>query len=338
MKLNKKILSVTMCAAVLLSVSSVTVNAENISALGASQTSDGTFLGVPNPYEDCDDLNKAYEISGVYLNAPEVKDIDSASSVAIRASKSLQMTVVTYLDRDGNDVLEIRKAVGNEDISGDYRVHDTTNVLEANGYEVTVKGNDTDIYLAIYSDGYYSYSISADGNYPLSGSDISEIVEKISGDAPIGGDSRTWGATENTAEDSLIGGVSNPYTEYSTIKEANEAAGFSLRVSKMLKGFELETVYVIDSDSADEEATIEAVYTDGKSKITVRKSSEESDISGDYNEYKKTYKSNSAYYKGESRSKISLCTWKKRGRSYSISIDGASVSIKTMKYLKFGVR
>lgn len=340
MKLNKKILSVTICAAAMLSISSVMVSAENYPALSVSETSDsGMFIdGVANPYEDCTDLNMAYEISGVYLNAPEVKDIDNASSMVIRASKSLQMVVVTYLDKSGNDVIEIRKGIGTEDISGDYRVHKTTNILNVNGMEITVKGDSTDIYLAVWNDGYYSYSVFADENYPLIESDITDIAEKTSSETLIGGDPRTWGPDEDFTNTDTNLDMINPYTEYSSLKEANEAAGFSLRVSKMLNGYKLETVRVLDEDNADEDALIEAVYSNGKNKIIIRKSSGESDISGDYNEYKKTYKSGKTVYKGENRSKISLCTWQKKDYSYSVFVENGTVSLKTMKYIKLGVR
>ena len=58
----------------------------------------------------------------------------------------------------------IRKAKGNEDISGDYNSYETTQTKAADGKEVTLKGNGGKIMLAIWTAGDYTYCAGvADG-------------------------------------------------------------------------------------------------------------------------------------------------------------------------------
>lgn len=53
----------------------------------------------------------------------------------------------------------IRKAAGSEDISGDWNEYAEISEKDVGGKEVTLKGNNGKIYLAIWTDGGYTYSV-----------------------------------------------------------------------------------------------------------------------------------------------------------------------------------
>ena len=53
----------------------------------------------------------------------------------------------------------IRKAKGNEDISGDYNEYDAVETVTANGKEVTLKGNADKTMLALWTDGDHTYCV-----------------------------------------------------------------------------------------------------------------------------------------------------------------------------------
>ena len=62
---------------------------------------------------------------------------------------------------DDDAQISFRKGNGNEDIIGDYNVYDSVETRQIDGKDVTVKSNDGVIYTAIWTDGSYSYAISA---------------------------------------------------------------------------------------------------------------------------------------------------------------------------------
>lgn len=118
----------------------------------------------------------------------------------------------------------------------------------------------------------------------------------------------------------------SPYTEYNSIAEAADAAGFSLTVPDKPNGFAKRTIQTING--GDSSATIEVVYSNDnnsatftQNEICIRKSVGNEDISGDYT----TYSQNTTTMidgaqvtaKGDD-GKIRLATWTKGKYTYSI--------------------
>ena len=73
---------------------------------------------------------------------------------------------------DGADML-IRKATGDEDISGDYNIY--SQVETVNG--VTLKGENGKVSLAVWNSGGYTYAVSV--QKAISQSDMLELTAKI---------------------------------------------------------------------------------------------------------------------------------------------------------------
>ena len=68
---------------------------------------------------------------------------------------SKEIIQVTY----GED-LNIRKAEGTEDISGDYNIYENTEIKEVDGKNITFSGNNGKIMKAVWTDSGYTYSIT----------------------------------------------------------------------------------------------------------------------------------------------------------------------------------
>lgn len=114
----------------------------------------------PSPFKPCDTLDAAEEMAGFDLTLPKTADmLEAIENEMIQA----------FYGEDGTDML-IRKALGSEDISGDYNAYAQTETVDG----VTLKGADGQFSLAMWTDGDYTYSISVGS--ALSQTDMMALV------------------------------------------------------------------------------------------------------------------------------------------------------------------
>lgn len=111
---------------------------------------------ISNPFIDCSSLAEASEVAGFEMRAPE--SVGNYDRVSI---SSIDGELIDVLYESGDDTIRVRKGVGTEDISGDYNSYAETSVSEVDGMEVTIKGESGKAYLATWTDGEYTYSVSA---------------------------------------------------------------------------------------------------------------------------------------------------------------------------------
>ena len=111
---------------------------------------------IPNPFIDCDTLQDAASIAGFEVIVPA--SIAGYNLDCIQAIDK-DMIQVFYVD-DAENVILIRKAVGSENISGDYNTYTQEDTTTVGDMEVRMKGNDGLIYLAVWTSGDYTYSVS----------------------------------------------------------------------------------------------------------------------------------------------------------------------------------
>ena len=106
---------------------------------------------------DCKSAKELEDIVG--FAAPELKkppfDTESTAYTAIGDN----IAQIIYYSKNDAAELVLRKAPGTEDISGDYNVYAENEELNIGEINVAVKGNDGLLYLAVWTDGKYSYSI-----------------------------------------------------------------------------------------------------------------------------------------------------------------------------------
>ena len=133
-----------------------------------------------NPFIDCEAMEEAEEAAGFGMEAPE--EIDGYADSLIQAVNG-QMVQVIYFEKaadyqDDQATLMIRKKIGQEpDVSGDYNEYSQTVSDEIDGRDVTFKGDDDQVNVAIWLSDDYSYSI--DTVKPMSREQMSAIVKIV---------------------------------------------------------------------------------------------------------------------------------------------------------------
>ena len=133
-----------------------------------------------NPFIDCENMGQAEEIAGFGMEAPE--EIDGYADSLIQAVNG-QMVQVIYFEKaadyqDDQATLMIRKKIGQEpDVSGDYNEYSQTVSDEIDGRDVTFKGDDDQVNVAIWLSDDHSYSI--DTVKPMSREQMSAIVKIV---------------------------------------------------------------------------------------------------------------------------------------------------------------
>ena len=138
-----------------------------------SGESEESMIGMPNPYTDHDTLKEAEEDAGFKIQIPD--EIRGVKAAAFRNLGSELLEVIYY---DGeNEVARVRKGTGAEDISGDYVIYSEVKTVEVGGKSVTIKKEAEGCYLAVWTGGDYSYSVSVET--PFSQDELTGLVEQV---------------------------------------------------------------------------------------------------------------------------------------------------------------
>lgn len=104
----------------------------------------------------------------------------------------------------------------------------------------------------------------------------------------------TTGGSETTAtEDEPMVGLANPWTEYATLEEAEEAAGFEISVPASVKGYDDILIQVMKAAKTDDngnktgenDVILEYRFMNDTDDVNIRKSPGSEDISGVYGDY-----------------------------------------------------
>ena len=164
-KMNKNVYGIMMAAMMAASVS--------VTACGGQKSTGETMTVQTQPHDD----SKVSEMpvpSSVADQAPE--KIGGVSATAFRNSGQEMLEVIYY--NGEQEVARIRKGTGMEDISGDYTKYSDVKTEKIGDWDVTLKGNDGKVVLAVWNDGTYSYSISLD-EQGVSLDEMTALVEAV---------------------------------------------------------------------------------------------------------------------------------------------------------------
>lgn len=130
---------------------------------------------IANPFVDCDTLNEAIKITGFDLTVPST--INKATDRLYRVM-TLDDKMLEVIYQSGEDeAARIRKAPGAEDISGDNNEYAQANTVSVDGAEVTMRGNNGMVYLAIWNTGGYTYSVNVTNG--ISSNGMMALVSEI---------------------------------------------------------------------------------------------------------------------------------------------------------------
>lgn len=127
---------------------------------------------IPNPFSEYESLEQAEQMAGFSLIAPDA--INKSTSRIYRAMKDGMLEVVYQNGED--QTARIRKAPGAADISGDYSIYAQVDTVAVGDLQVTMKGENNKVALAIWTDGSYTYAVYADG---ISNTHMAQLVAGI---------------------------------------------------------------------------------------------------------------------------------------------------------------
>lgn len=137
----------------------------------AAESGDSTQT--PNPFTEYKTLEEASKASGIAFTVPE-KLPAGYSADYVSAIKG-ELIQISYKNAKDSEIL-LRKGTGTDDISGDYNSYKTSEKVKINGHEVTLKGNDGKVFVAVWNDGTNSYAIDMTGT----GLDKSTVTDMVS--------------------------------------------------------------------------------------------------------------------------------------------------------------
>ena len=132
------------------------------------------FVGMPNPFMDNATLEEAEKNAGFSIQVPD--QISGVSAAAFRNLGQKMLEVIYY--NGEQEVARIRKSHENADNSGNYVGYAEIQNKKISDRDVTLKGNDGKVVLAIWSDGAYSYSISL-GEQGVSLDEMKTLIEAV---------------------------------------------------------------------------------------------------------------------------------------------------------------
>lgn len=163
----KKVIMVVLALAMILSMAACGEQVKQ--PLGV----DDSNIQIVNPFTECDTLDNAAEIAGFEMSTPTAVP-NWVDDVVIRAVEN-EMIEMIYTGTDQQE-LRVRKANGNEDVSGVYESFDEVKEVSINGQDVTLKINKGQIYVAIWTEDSYCYAVST-----MEGLDQIHIENLVSG-------------------------------------------------------------------------------------------------------------------------------------------------------------
>ena len=139
----------------------------------STDTADGS-TEIANPYVDCETLEEAGELAWFDISVPD--EIDGGYTQGTIQAVENEMIQVIYTTEAGEEIT-LRKGTGTEDISGDYNEYAEENTLDVDGTSVTARGSDGLVYAATWTDGTYTYAITASAG--LESDSVSALVPSI---------------------------------------------------------------------------------------------------------------------------------------------------------------
>lgn len=156
------LLSLALSAALALSLTACGGNANNSSASqDNSSGSSSETTQIPSPWTEYASLAEAQAAAGFDLTLPTLSaDLTQTAFQVLAGDETILQA--NFRTADDTHQLNIRKAPGTQDISGDCSTYSVDETFSVDGVDVTVKGNEDGYHLAIRTANGYTYAISSD--------------------------------------------------------------------------------------------------------------------------------------------------------------------------------
>ncbi len=129
-----------------------------------------------NPWVDAENQEDAQQQAGFTIQLP-------SSLPSEYGAPSFRVIPEDILEADyagtGDGQIVIRKAAGTEDPSGDYNDYSSSQQVKVGDVDVTMKGNDGELSLAVWNDGANAYSIGIYGGAGLTEEEMTQMVSEM---------------------------------------------------------------------------------------------------------------------------------------------------------------
>lgn len=146
-----------------------------------ADTAAGESVRIGNPFTDVNSVSEAEEMTGFSITVPEAPAEYPDMDVRVMLDSMIEI-IFENKARETEDAIEegyrIRKEAGAEDISGDYNEYAEVSTVTVDGREVTMKGNDGTVSLAVWTADGYSYSVGL-VDRPVTAEEMTEILEDV---------------------------------------------------------------------------------------------------------------------------------------------------------------
>ena len=129
-------------------------------------------IQIANPFSEYATLEEAEEAVEFDFMIPN--KIGQAEAKQFRTVNSI-MIEVCYLDKE-TETVRVRKALGSDDVSGDYTEYSTVKEVNAGKRIIAIKGNENVFKSAIWNEDGHTYSIACD---PMEQEALLSIIEQI---------------------------------------------------------------------------------------------------------------------------------------------------------------
>lgn len=161
----KKLIALSMSAALALSLCACSKTVPISPAPSAQETQDAEIIGgdnaqIPNPWVDCNTLADAAALAGFDFTLPE-ELFTGASNQTIQAVEG-EMVQVIYADANDNEIGRVRKAAGSDDVSGDYNDYAENETADVGGVSVNLRGTDGKVFVMTWTAGDFTYSVTVE--------------------------------------------------------------------------------------------------------------------------------------------------------------------------------
>ncbi len=127
-----------------------------------------------DPMMECKDIDEAEKTAGVDFSAPQ--SIDTFQEPVYAAAES-GIIEVTYTDSASDNIIILKKGKTKEDVSGDHNSYVVKKNVKIADTEVTLSGDKSMIYLAVWQLGDCKYSLSIE--YGMKEEDVTKQIEAI---------------------------------------------------------------------------------------------------------------------------------------------------------------
>ncbi len=115
-------------------------------------------VGMPNPFIECENPQRAYSVAGFKMTIPESLDSPYMNRI-IRAINGNLIEVIYKNPSDLKDEVRLRKAFGEDDVSGDWNKYPVNKNIEISGKKVLLRGEENNFHVASWKVGKFAYAV-----------------------------------------------------------------------------------------------------------------------------------------------------------------------------------